>query len=708
MVAEKRPDNSWVRQSFLLPRAVAGKVRRSMTLRDWSVRTVATGLFDFEDTTLGGNRCINPSPQFTHTCDLNELRFFDQADASEATTFRNAGRGMGRWYNETINRNAVTVHLRFGVPQFNSMNRFFGTFYNSDAARLANTGRGNTIAYKIGRLAGAVATIRLMPILTVFQAFRFFIDKPSTKYYYLKPTMATYWMAVQGILNTIAANMGFVQGMANSEMTKGVNPSQRSLNETEEDAAIWKRLLPDVYNSNGSIDIWKVSTRYQRLADRRYRLLADRLDDAKDPEDAIARAIQVYRENNLYADRLNPKGEHSTFDDYMQSYFELDQHKVQSGEEASAPNQEVLNDTPEETAKVLNQPSEGVDGYFGRQEKLASGIDDYGQPGQPDEKFRTFLGAELRDGAQFVTFKVDNPGTVGESFSNSVKESAIAQKMNGMSSGARDFRFNVADGNIADLGWLSGVLGAVTDAVSGLVTGLADSIGVSGLAALFGNGLVDIPKYWDSSTAELPRTSFSMELRSPYGNDLSRYQSLMVPLACILAGALPRSTGYQSYTSPFLCEMYCQGRSQTRLGIIDSIQITRGAGNIGWTADGKPLGIDITFNVLDLSSVMHMPITPGFGLAGPLALAFPGQIAKFLFGDETTFSDYMATLSSLGLIDQIYTTRRFKRNFYRTVLEFQSWQSPARWASHVSNSGWLFGAQPGRWLSAFATATERN
>ncbi|MCM2248804.1 hypothetical protein, partial [Klebsiella pneumoniae] len=76
----------------------------------------------------------------------------------------------------------------------------------------------------------------------------------------------------------------------------------------------------------------------------------------------------------------------------------------------------------------------------------------------------------------------------------------------------------------------------------------------------------------------------------------------------ILAGALPLSNGKQTYGQPFLCEMYSRGRQNIRLGMIESVQISRGVGNMGWRPDGKMLACDVTITVKDLSKVMHMPV----------------------------------------------------------------------------------------------------
>lgn len=660
-------DSNWLRQSFLLPSDVR---RRGVSERDYRRRIYTNGLAKFSDTTLGGNQAINPAPQPSRFTDINERRIADRAS-----------KGMGRWYSEVIDNQSVLVHMRFGVPQFNSLTSFFGSFYSSDASNLARTGRGTSLAFRLGMLGGMVAQIRLMPALSVIQFLRFlFGGNPNTKYYYSKPTMAVYWNAVQTIANTIASNMGFVAGMSLSDVAVN-RPSDVG------DQSAWNKLLPDVYNSNGSIDLYKVGTRYQRLADARYQVMQKIYEESSSPDVLRERMRSMMLDPRMYS---VPKGTYKTFNEYYENYFQQTPHTEEPKVTQAPAAGEDLPQEEKDALKIIDQPIESVEGYG-----YVNGAE--------DASLSNFLTAELRDGAQFVTFKVDNPGSISESFGSSFKESAIAEKINNMSNSARDFRFNFANGNIASNA-VTKVVGAAVSTVTDLLSGVAASFGVSGLATLAGNALVDIPKYWDGSTSNLPRISFTIDLRSIYGNDLCRYQNLMVPLTMLLAGALPRSTGFQSYTAPFLVELFCKGRMQTRLGMIDSIEITRGTGNVGWDSDGKPLGIDVTFSVVDLSTVVHMPITNGFNLTD---VATGTALQRYLFNDETSFTDYMAVLSSMGLADQVYTTRRLKRNFYRTMLNFNSWTSPAHFASWVTNAS-IFGISPGRIISGIAFPMERN
>lgn len=680
-VTHYRPDggsNGWLRHSFLLP--PGGMSDAELRLREYP-----NGSFKFAETSIGGNQCINPPPQFTHFADLNEVRIADSPN--EQYEFTNAGRGMGRWYSENIDDPTVVAHFRFGVPIFNSMTRFFGNFYNTSASRLVRTGRGDGLAFTLGRIAGFVATIQIQPYLLLGRTLRFLMDMPSTKYCYLKPTMHTYHAAVSNILTKLAADQGFITGQSNSERDfKVENNSDFTPGEGMD------RLLPTAYRSDGSLNTYAIFTRYQRLANRRHAALVEANNVSGSPDAVIAAVRKIYQDPKFSNQDYPPR--YKNLDQYLGAYF-----GTNAGQDTGPTVAETPAGATAPTAEELAARPDYVKSYTSEtQENLL------GSEGEPDEGFWSFLKSELHDGGQFVSFRIENPGTSGESFNNSVKESMLAEKMNSMSSGARSTRFNMADGQVMG-GAIGSILGSITDAVTAFVGGVGDSVGISGLGAVMGNAMADIPKYWDGSTADLPKTTFTMSLQAWSGDPLTRYQSLMVPLAMILAAALPRSTGYQSYGAPFMLEYYCKGRSNSRYAVIDSLQITRGTGNVGFTEDGKPLAIDITFTVADLSTIMHMPITAAFS---PTQLLSSSGLSKLLFSDTSSFTDYLATLSSVGLVDQVYTTRRLKRNFHASTLAFKDWSSWANAASWASNSGFLFGAAPGRWVSAAFSVTDRG
>jgi len=326
--------------------------------------------------------------------------------------------------------------------------------------------------------------------------------------------------------------------------------------------------------------------------------------------------------------------------------------------------------------------------------------------------FWDFFEAERVDGAQFVTFRCDFTNTSDASFTNQTKETDLAGKINSTSASARNTYINFAGGNISDNVVANAIEGAVT-AAKDTLAGIASGLQVAGLAALAGGGLVDIPKVWDQASATLPRLDLNIELRSPYGNKISRLRNLYLPLSMLMAGALPLSAGRHSYTSPFLCEAYCRGRAAIRLGIIESLSVTLGTGNIGWTADGEPLGIDVRVTITDMSTIMHMPISSSFkawegalleageAVAGSAGTVVASALTSSTFDDDNTYQDFLSVLGSLSYQDFVYPTRRWRINVANAMAEFESARNPARWAS------WFMGTWPGKALAAVSTNTDR-
>lgn len=669
-------DASWLRQSFLVS-------QDNLESIDQVNRTFSTAQFKFTDTTLGGNYAINPVPQFCRHADPKVQGKFS------------GSKGMGLYYSENIDDNAQIIHMRFGVPAFNSLRTFFTQFYDSQAGQIARSGRVNKAFYLVGRAIGLVVQVAFWPLLAgayiAGKLLRFGLSKPSSKFYYLNPTMVPYLNAVQTMCNQIGVNTGMIPRLGGDP-----NAKERFGGSYEYDDATRAHLaslLPDIISPEGQIDIYSTITRAQRLQYRRQKMLNEGLTS----QDIWNEMADIY--NTQLKDDNKPRW-NTIVDKWL------------------------ANEQSEDRAK------DTVEKAIGNKE-----------PGGMGE----YLDALLNDGAQFVSFRVNYTGPVSESFSSQVGESEISSKINGMSSASRSASFNFANGNISD-DVASTILGQVFGAAKNVVSGVADQLGISGMAVLGGAAFADIPKHWQSSAAHLPQSTYTIDLVSPYGNPISQMMNLYVPLAMLLAGALPLSTGKHSYTSPFLCEMYDKGRAQTRLGIIDSMNITRGKGNLGFTNNGKMLGLEVSFTVLDLSSIMHMPISEGLtmngakvgaaigsaagaiaggvagsaaGPAGTVGGAAVGGVAggaaggavgaavdavtsiAELFDDDTVFSDYMNVLAGVGLADQIYSMHKLKM---RATQSLANWKS-AYSASHLG--AFLSDTMPARVWSAIYKGTQR-
>ena len=690
-------DVSWIRQSFAVPNSAldsSGDIVR---------RTFSTNQTKFTDTSLGGNFAINPPPQFTRSADLRPAKQ------------RLAGSiGQGRWYSENIDDNSQLIFIRAGVPEFNSLTTFFTGFYNPGAGQLARTGRSTGVFYALGRAVGfAVTVMNWLPLAVHLLGigYRFFLGKPSSKFYYLKPTMPLYWNAVQTIVNQIAVNRGIVprlggdtNSLGGSSVVVDANGEKVDLSQGYQwdDAAraAFNASSPDIFTEGGEINVYAMATRAMRLQHRMYQALEQAASESilSSGQDLTNAFTQVMSET--YSD--SPPD----FQTYLAKWAGSvdstgNQDSSISGTAYGQPT------TPTSTTSVDATGSD-ASATTATQDPDSS-VESLITSATADDGLKEFFNAELDDGSEFVCFRVNATGSVSESFSSSTAPSEIANKINSMSSSSRSTNFDLANGDLLG-GPIGKLVGAVANAAVDVVRGVADQLQVSGLAALAGAAFVDIPEHWESSSSTYGKSmSYTINLVSPYGNPMSQMMNIHIPLACLLALALPLSTGKQSYTSPFLIEIYDKGRQQSRLAIVDSMSVTRGTGNLGFTNEGHVMGVDVSFTVKDLSSVLHMPIAQGIsfsaaaagaiaggamagvaGAAGGFAL---GAIAAGSFDEDTIFTDYMAVLGGMGLSDQIYAWRKYKLNLTKMQANFSTWASWAHWASWAGNT------PPGRLMS---------
>jgi len=294
--------------------------------------------------------------------------------------------------------------------------------------------------------------------------------------------------------------------------------------------------------------------------------------------------------------------------------------------------------------------------------------------------------ATFYDASLYVGFRIEKGVDTSESFTNETGESSIAQQINAKAQSARDMNFNLAQGNTGIAG-----LDAVIKGVGGILSGAADTMG---LAATFenilaGNGLIDFPDVWKSSSTSKNYT-FNVSLRSPYGDPYSILQNLYIPLALLLAGGLPRAIGQSAYTAPFVCRAYCRGMFAVPLGMISHITIKRGADQFGWSTTRLPTCLDISFEIKDLSPAMYVAIGSGS----------TWEALMQVFTANSTFQEYLMTLSGMGLADRIGWLRNLRRKATYLLGQVASTKmSPFYWGATLGNT------IPARMISQFIPVT---
>lgn len=639
-------DRDWARQSFLLNDIQLGNTT-DVSNRYWSSASAK-----FTDGRLGCNIGINCRPQFSPYTDIRHPgRLSGRAEPTLNETTGNYG--MGRYYSEAIDDPAQIIYMRFGLPQFNSLTNFLSRAFDPNQSGLARTGRAPSAFYRAGNVLGTVLAVVSFPAIAIpilaGKVIGAFFLRSTSKYYTMKPDMHLYWSTVNTLVNTLAVNSGIFPKILNDNKDDTQRLGQ-PFKLDQEYLSMISDLMPDVFSSDNYFDIFALANRAQRLANQVYK------DDFQ-------------REDN---------GTISDFVGYL---------KRENTGDGTHSNKIVDKQGKVSLAQFLNKVTM-LSEYFGKEKDQPSKAetDPRIDPNSPEGKERTndplnsfaeYFDAEFRSGSQFATFRVDHTGPVSESFSNSVQESDLSQKLNNTSSSARQARFSFAEGNFVG-GLVGDVVGTVAGAVKDVALGAIDGVtlGASNIIkGLMGDGYVDIPKHWQSSSASLPRSTYNIQLFTPYGNVVSRIQNLYIPLCMLLAGSLPLSTGKQSYTSPFLCQIFDRGRCQIRLGMIESLTITRGTGALAFDTKGNALAIDISFTVADLSSVMHMPVSSGSFFGVDMTL-----------DEDNILSDYLAVLAGQDIYTQVYPMSAAKLRLAKMAIVKGRLSSPAYWASAIHDS----------------------
>ena len=673
---EIQQDKYWVNNSFLIPENEVGDPYAIV------YRTYNSAMGKFTNSSLGGNWVINPVPQISRYADPRETPLYH---------IQNSTHGMGGYHSEAIDDNYQKVHMRFGVPSFNSVVRFIANCYSIEASSLARTGKAPGGLFLAGRGVGAILALPIAAPLMVVRATKFLLNIQSSKYYTLKPTMHNYWSAVSLMVNNIAATLSIVPRVGERDYpdlgSKGARIN--GLDFSKGEARAFHKAIPGVFHPSGMIDVMQIATRTQIAGQVFHDELNGVLKDINDPKERARRLIGIV-ESVKAAKNKKSKSiivEKMPAPLYLDEYLDMSLNDPMNQPESRANSGSVTEDGKQNAplSTTINYMPETVEEHNNYLKRLS-------------ENFT----ANRKEGAEFVTFRVNNTGAQSESFTTSSKESGIASTINSMSGGMRDTRFNTGNGSIDSGGLIDTALSGVTS----FFQGMASSFKLDGLGLLAGNAFVDIPKVPDGTSAEINRFNFTLNLRSPYGHDLSRLMNEIIPTCCILAGVLPQSTGRHSYTTPLMCEVFCRGRVHIRLGMIESVSITRGTGDVAWLRDGKWMGTDIQVSVADMTSVIHMPLQTGTGMVGNVVGAasagldafvdtvksslgennadqsnsFTTAAAMFMGGtydDDSLYSDYMNILGSVEFDILVSRISVWGLRARRQVYAFNQFRSPA-------------------------------
>lgn len=647
-------DRDYLQQAFRIADANVDKVILNR-------RSYSSAMHKFTDTTLGGNLWINPPPQFSPVADPRVSRFFNDQYG-----------GMGRFYSDVIDDNANVIYLQFGVPEFNGILTFFMNMFDPKQSVLARKGRMDDWFFAAGEALGAITFWPLQLASIGVNTIRYFMGMPKTQYYYMKSTMPLYWKTAESMLNQLLINSGWVKTLfrtkhGGEKVTEGLQAGQNlstwdyggdNVNSFKKVASLY----PNIYREDGTVDLLYVANRGARKYRSWLSALKTRLDSTSaQGYDQMSKLFTNHQQNWTYNSN-NESQKANKSDGYLSSYLQAGLGKLDENE---------LN-TPEPAGQyTIDESGNMGSGFTYSEEKKETSF---------TTKLYQHLLDELHNGGNYVGFKVDNVGSIGETFSNSAAESQLSQQLNGVTSQVSEAAFTFSGGNTG-----IGVIDAFKDSVMSVVNGFISGSVIGGLPMMLaGQSYVDIPKHWNGSNCDLPSESYTFQLRATYAHPISIINKIYVPLCLLLAGAMPRATGAASYTSPFLCSLFSQGRWISNLSMISSIRVERGTGNVGWSKDKKPLAVDVTIQVMDLSSIITVPTT---NIIKPSDIAGPARVvSQQIFGDDTKYNDYMNTIAATSFNDNLLKSINLGKRLSKLSLDIEKWVDPRQMASSFAGS----------------------
>ncbi len=662
-------DSDWIRSRYMMPdNSLPPKIAKN--------RYRSTASKKFTSTALGTNIAINAPEQFTRYSDIRAGIGVDSNTIGLSSLGKNT-LGMGIYYSEAIDDNGETIFLEFGIPKFNGLMQFFTRAIDYEDSVLANTGR-STVAYNFAKIAAGFAMFVAFPIITTciwgIKTLVSAFAGGSFDYYYMESNMPSYWGAVSNIVTQMSTELGILLPSLMTTSTAEGNIGVPVQIDKDELNSI-RALLPDgMISDNNYIDIFYIATRAQRIAND-IAVKARAAEEASNPAagkidwgslTSIHKALDSkltfanYLTNNQALALYKDKGDQDTVNANKNaatataatnsSTTTADDVKAKE-EAAEAKKTQLGVDIAKDKANQVNQKKKDDGSYTRDADEVTY-----------TQKFLEGVDASFRDGGSKAVFRVDYSGSVSESISNSTGSIGIESMIKNVGGKVRDLKFDLAGGNLT--AGMDTVVGYARDVAAGLLDSV--SFGLSSvLATMTGGGFVDIPKKWEDSEISFPTITYKIKLISSSGDTFSKIQNIYIPLAMLLAGALPQSTGPASYTSPFLCSLFNKGVQNIKLGMITSMSIERGTSNLGFDKFRRPLAIDVSFTVTDFSKIMTAPISMSIF-----------STFKATLNDNSPLGNYIATLASRDIMTSKYFTPKAKIAASRLMMGIDGIISP--------------------------------
>lgn len=604
----------------------------------------------YQDTRVGSNDALNCLWQFNRDDDILH-------NVSVVSTHSGTKIGLSRVYSNTTQTNQQIAYFTFGVPYYSSILHFHKNAFDEKLITINQQGYDSDEgSKKLGELFGEglvlLVAIRILPFKLFYEISkksannykinRFYELRGRMQLYYkYVDSMLAHWLVASGLYGNNLSIVGLSDKLV-------ADPNCLPLALRLTGASIWEIVARKAVNAG--VYIYDKKKRAKIIEESLYGVKATPLRYRAEKDSRI----------KFSAEEL-ASGMDSVANNTLYSNAEQSMYAGTASDQESLYAQQVMSDTAQFYTNKINKL-----GFTHKDETLAY-EDDHGS-------WQTVFAKSALGATQFIGFRVDKSTDASESFSNSTSPSAFAENFNAKVKEVASQSIDMGiKGASADDSWVGSLVEDIKSIGVGILEGLKaiDFIGLTDLAnAVMTGAFIDIPEQYSGSDFNKSH-SLSFQLRSPYGDKVSIYQSIIVPLFCILAGALPRAGGANSYVQPFLCRVYCKGMFAIPMGIIDSISIKRGDSEFGWTYDNIPTCVDVNISIKDMSPIMYMMINDA---------AFSD-----ILGSDSAFNEYLLTLSGVGLFERISQIQRVLRGMIYTAHTVRNrYFNPVYWSHSVS------------------------
>lgn len=214
------------------------------------------------------------------------------------------------------------------------------------------------------------------------------------------------------------------------------------------------------------------------------------------------------------------------------------------------------------------------------------------------------VGMSIKEDAKTRGFKVwvEKGSSISESIDNSYTQSILETTQKSASNAMKHLRF------IGQGAGLSTANLSASDIISENEHMQATGQTANIMSRTLAGANFDFPQIFDESKFNRSY-EISFRFMSPYGDDRSVLNNVLIPFLFLLTCSIPKQEGINGHTSPFILQVDAPGFFSCPMGIVTSFSFKKGGDEMMFNNRGLPLIIEGSMTISDLYSNMSLPLS---------------------------------------------------------------------------------------------------